>query len=109
MKKVCTLDSGLAPALVPLAAALLVYALFSAPAQAQKADGVYLIPVGGGYGVDECVAQSYECGKIVATAWCESHGHGVVKGFGRAGDVTNSTGAGAKPVPADAVVISCGE
>ena len=112
MKKVCALDSGLPPFLVPLAAALLALALFNAPAQAQKGDGVYLIPAGGGYGVDECISESYECGRVVASAWCEAHGHGVVKAFGRAADVTNSTGAastGQKAVPANAVIISCGE
>jgi hypothetical protein len=111
MKKVCALDSGLPPFLVPVAAALLALAVFNAPAQAQKADGVYLLPAGG-YGVDECISESYECGRVVASAWCEAHGHGAVKAFGRAADVTNSVAtasAGQKALPANTVIISCGE
>jgi len=101
----------LATALLPAAAALLALALVaSAQANSLKGkNGNYLIPADGSYGVEECIAQSYECGRVVATAWCEAHGHGAVRAFGPASDVT-FTAAGnekAKPAPRNSIVISC--
>lgn len=108
-----------APFLLPLGAAVaMTLAQFLgavAPAQAQSrenarkvASGDYVIPADGAYGVEECISRSSECGKVVASAWCEAHGHSGVRGFGPASDVTFSTGAApAKPLPRNAIVISC--
>jgi hypothetical protein len=47
-----------------------------------------------GYGVQDCLGEGGECGRVVADAWCEAHGHGGALSFGRA---------------ADAYVVTCGE
>ncbi len=47
-----------------------------------------------GYGVEDCLGDGGECGRVVADAWCEAHGHGGALSFGRA---------------ADAYVVTCGE
>ena len=49
-----------------------------------------------GYGLGDCVAQRKECGKAVADAWCESHGHGMAVAYGSAVEVTASIQARAK-------------
>lgn len=78
-------------------------------AQAESAQrGVYVIPAGG-YGVDECVATSAECGRVVATAWCEAHGHGRAVAFGSASDITFSANVSVKAPPRDSVIITCGD
>ena len=43
-----------------------------------------------GYGITECLASAKSCGRVVADAWCEAHGHGVSVAFGRADDVTGA-------------------
>ena len=106
-----SLDAGPTPLLLALGAALLSAAL-AAPAAAQSGalpKGVYIIPANGGYGVDECVAKSAECGRVVANAWCEANGHGKVKAFGSASDITFSAGAPVKAPPRDSIVIACGD
>jgi hypothetical protein len=104
-----SLDAGPLPLLLALGAALLSAAL-AAPAAAQGAlpKGVYIIPAGG-YGVDECVAKSAECGRVVANAWCEANGHGKVKAFGSASDITFSAGPPVKAPPRDSIVIACAD
>jgi hypothetical protein len=42
----------------------------------------FLIAANDGYGLDECLAGSNECGQVVADAWCEAHGHGTAISFG---------------------------
>jgi hypothetical protein len=71
----------------------------------------YVVTDQDGYGVGECLAQKSECGKIVADAWCESHGHGAARAYGPAEDVTAAIpGKGTLPaVPAGATLISCAE
>ena len=106
-------DKWFAPFLLPAAAALLALVL-SAPAQAsslQGKNGNYVIPADGSYGVEECISQSFECGRVVAAAWCEAHGHGAVRAFGPASDITFTTAVSesAKPVPRNSIVISCEE
>lgn len=103
-----SLEATPLPFLLALGAATLISLSLAAPAAAQAAalpKGVYLIPAGG-YGVDECLAKSAECGRVVASAWCEANGHGKVRAFGSANDVTFSAGA-VKALPRDAVIISC--
>lgn len=105
-----SLDASPLPLLMALAAAALAAAVLAGPAAAQGAlpRGVYVIPAGG-YGVDECVAKSAECGRVVANAWCEANGHGKVKAFGSASDITFSAGAPIKAPPRDSIVISCAD
>lgn len=89
------------------AAALL--ALGSAAASAQTLPpGVYIVPAGG-YSVDECLAKSAECGRVVANAWCEANGHGKAKAYGSSNDITFSAGFQVKAPPRNAIVIACAE
>ena len=57
-----------------------------------KADSptTFVIPANDGYGLGECLTGGRPCGRIVADAWCEAHGHGPARAFGRAEDVTAS-------------------
>lgn len=116
MRQSFDLDKWLAPILLPAAAALLAFS-FSAPAQAatlvQNEKGFYVVPADGSYGVDECIAHSFECGSVVASAWCEAHGHGGVRAFGPASDATFSTlvdtRENEKKVSPTSIVIACEE
>ena len=38
-----------------------------------------------GYGVEDCLGEGGECGRVVADAWCEAHGHGAALSFGAHG------------------------
>lgn len=115
MRSSFELDKWFAPILLPAAAALLAFS-FSAPAHAanlQGKNGTYVIPADSAYGIDECISQSFECGRVVATAWCEAHGHGAVRAFGPASDVTFSTLVGStenvKAVSPSSIIIDCEE
>jgi hypothetical protein len=94
----------------PFVAGLLVSAAYQANAQAAPTP-TYVIAEEDGYGVLECLIQKSECGKTVADAWCESHGHGPANAFGRAEDITASTSADAPRQPANpgAAIVSCSE
>jgi hypothetical protein len=64
-----------------------------------------------GYGVTECLKERSDCGRIVADAWCEAHGHGPAQAYGATADATAAIPA-AKPrqqAPAGAVMISCSD
>lgn len=62
------------------------------------------------YGVMECLRDKADCGRIVADAWCESHGHGPAQAYGRADDMTAAIPAASRqPQAADAMVISCAD
>jgi hypothetical protein len=95
----------------------LLGALFAASAYhgsvraAPRAERVYVIANDDGYGTNDCITQRRECGKIIADAWCESHGHGTAVSFGSAFDVTGSIDTKAKSpaVASDAAVVSCAE
>lgn len=96
--------------LAPLLAGLAAGAAYNSNAQAATA-ATYVISDQDGYGVLECLTQKSDCGRIVADAWCESHGHGPAKAFGRAEDITASieTNAPRQPAQAGAAVVSCSE
>jgi hypothetical protein len=105
-----TLKKWLPPLLLPLGAALLSGA--GAPVQARDlarkvATGEYVIPADGAYGVEECISRSSECGQVVASAWCEAHGHSGVRAFGPASDVTFSAARDAKAPPRNSIIITC--
>ncbi len=86
----------------------------SAPGFSSGANS-FVVSAADGYGVNECIKSGDDCAKIVADAWCETHGHGDAKAFGPASDATGSIDkVSAKPEPArvireDDVFISCGE
>src|SRR3712207_8485517 len=62
--------------------------------QANVVNATFLIPASDGYGVADCLAGASECGRIVANAWCESHGFSRADTFGVAvEEVTGSTEA----------------
>ncbi|WP_457796368.1 hypothetical protein [Methylocystis sp. S23] len=94
----------------PLVAGLLVSAAYHSNVQAAPM-ATYVVSDQDGYGVMECLTQKSACGKIVADAWCESHGHGPSLAYGRAEDITASITADAPRQPAQpgAAVVSCSE
>jgi hypothetical protein len=96
--------------IAPLLAGLLISAAYQSNAQAEPTK-TFVISDQEGYGVLECLTETSSCGKIVADAWCEAHGHGPSRGFGPAEDVTASTRATAaqQPVAPGAAVIACTE
>ena len=97
------------PAVIPL---LLALPLAGSPAgQGEAAAGhAFIISAATGYGVEDCLGEGGDCGRVVADAWCEAHGHGAAISFGRAEDVTGAialTQNGVKPQTP--FVITCGE
>jgi hypothetical protein len=94
----------------PLLAGLLVAAGHRSNAQAETTS-TYVISDQDGYGVLECLTERSSCGRIVADAWCEAHGHGAARAFGRAEDVTASITANPprQPLQPGAAVVSCAE
>ena len=69
----------------------------------------YVISDQDGYGVLDCLTQKSSCGKAVADAWCESHGHDAAQSWGGAEDVTASIAEDAprQPLEPHAAIISC--
>ena len=50
----------------------------------------FIVAANDGYGIQDCLGEGGECGRVVADAWCEAHGHGAALTFGRADDVTGA-------------------
>lgn len=77
----------------------------TAPSKAKgEGPATFLIPAEDGYGLGDCLATGAECGRVVASAWCQAHGYKVAVSFGRsaAEDVTASVtpvAASQKPQP----------
>lgn len=84
----------------------------AAPSSAPKS---FIVSAADGYGVNECIKTGDECAKIVADAWCEAHGNGAAKAFGRADDVTGAIEkttvreTPTKPISEDDVFILCND
>lgn len=108
--------------LIPLIGGLFVIAALQSAARAETSalgHDSFIVSGNDGYGVKDCIRGGDECAQIVADAWCEAHGHGSARAFGRAEDVTasiakSSAQSAAKAVtPAkisdDDVFISCSE
>lgn len=90
-----------------IAGALLTLALHNS---AQAAPETFIIADQDGYGLNECLKERAECGRVVADAWCESHGHGPARAFGRAGDITAAIPTETSHAPeADATVVACSD
>jgi len=93
-----------------LAAAVCAAALFvNVAAQAEKRTFI-IANNADGYGVDRCLATGATCGKMIATAYCQSHDYLQVASFGRiereeiAGSVPTTTGTSARD---EFVAIEC--
>jgi hypothetical protein len=99
--------------IAPLLAGLLFTAAYKASAQAETSvNPTYIISDQDGYGLLECLTQKSACGQIVADSWCEAHGHGAAKAFGRADDLTASIDTKSPPhlsAKPDAAVVACAE
>jgi hypothetical protein len=82
----------------PISLALLAaFALNFAPIHAAEAAQGHAITVAAndGYGLQDCLAESGECGQAVADAWCQSEGRGAALSFGRAENVGSAAQAAA--------------
>jgi hypothetical protein len=76
----------------------------------RAADGnTFIIAASEGYGVEDCLAEGGECGRVVADAWCEAHGHGAAISFGVADDVTDAIPGGTAGKSGSPYVVRCGE
>jgi hypothetical protein len=42
--------------------------------EARPAQGTFLVSADDGYGLGDCLTSGAECGRVVANAWCETHG-----------------------------------
>ncbi len=72
----------------------------------------FLIAANDGYGVEDCLGEGGECGRVVADAWCEAHGHGAAVAFGRANpdDVTGAIKVAATPAKGgEPYIVTCGD
>lgn len=97
----------LAPNAFLLLFALALGAVHSQKARAQEPH-TFIIAAAGGYGVEDCLGDGGECGKIVADAWCESHGGGAALKFGREGDADGAISQ-APASPSKPYFITCGD
>ena len=59
----------------------------------------FLIPATTGYGVDECLDTSGECGVTVANALCNAYGEGAALEFGRYGVDKSGASNASWPAP----------
>lgn len=105
-------DSALPRLLMPLLAGFLfVFTSLNQPHAAELGAHEFIIPANDGYGTSECLAQQSACGRVIADAWCEAHGHAHAIGYSRFEDVTAAISVAARPsdIPGDAIIVSCGE
>ncbi len=72
---------GFGGLVLPLLVAALAQANASGPARATSTH-TYEIAANDGYGLEDCLSTGAECGRVVADAWCEAHGHGHALSFG---------------------------
>jgi hypothetical protein len=93
-----------------LAFCALAAVLSRLPVRAESAT-TFVIPANDGYGLGECLTGGKPCGRIVADAWCEAHGRGSARAFGRAEDITASiANASTRDAAAPgSIIVSCGE
>ena len=83
----------------------LAFAIAIAPIECGRADpsGTFVIAGTAGYGVEDCLGEGGECGRVVADAWCEAHGRGAALTFGQKSEPVGSS-TGSRPY-----FITCGE
>ncbi|MCI4677579.1 hypothetical protein K9U39_03370 [Rhodoblastus acidophilus] len=107
--------------LVPLLGGLFVICALQSVARAESGtlalgNDSFIVAADQGYGVSDCIRSGDDCAKIVADAWCEAHGHGEAKAYGRASDsitgairkVSAKPGATPRFAPDD-VFIACNQ
>ena len=117
MRNFFTTDGPLPPIFVPIIGAIIAVAVARSPAQAQEAAAeissprtkTYILADADGYGIADCFKQGVACGRVVASSWCEGHGHGAPAAWGSADDMTASIPAGGKAPAKGALVITCHE
>ena len=111
MAPICTRASAFPRIALPLLAGLLAFSAGRhAPQAAEAPARAYAIPADEGYGLTECLNQGGECARVVADAWCESHGHAHALALGKAEDAAAVIPAAqADPAPDGAYVVTCGE
>ena len=97
------------PVVVPFISSLLFAA--GPIGQVRAATGhAFIVSATEGYGVEDCLAERGDCGRIVADAWCEAHGRGPAISFGPAEDVTGAISLARNSEPVQApYVVTCGE
>ncbi|WP_428029498.1 hypothetical protein [Ancylobacter sp.] len=80
--------------------ALFALALSFAPglAVADESNGIFLVDLSDGYGIDTCVASGSPCGQAMADAWCRVHDFERATSFGIARSDATPVKASAKPV-----------
>jgi hypothetical protein len=89
-------------------AGLLVVASLQRAAKASDAH-VIVIPSNDGYGIEDCLSKPKGCGEIVAAAWCEAEGYAAPLAFGRAEDITGSSGLSGAELDPKAFIVKCAE
>jgi hypothetical protein len=94
------------PAALPLLLGLALAAARIAPSHAADSES-FVIAAAEGYGVEDCLGEGGECGKIVADAWCEAHGRGTAIKFGRAEDITGAISTTFVAATSNPIVITC--
>ena len=101
---------GFASALSAAALAFVVLPPASSRA-AGKGEATFVVPAADGYGVGDCLANGSECGKIVATAWCEAQGYRQAASFGPTAreDVTGTIETAASRSPQSSITITCAD
>jgi hypothetical protein len=96
-------------AFVPLLLSLALAAVPAGPGQAASGHS-FIVSAADGYGVEDCLGEGGDCGRVVADAWCEAHGHGAAISYGRAEDVTGVIAVAASADKSQTpYVITCGE
>ncbi|HUO53675.1 MAG TPA: hypothetical protein VMU18_02960 [Rhodoblastus sp.] len=111
--------------LIPLLGGLFVICALHGVARADSSvlalgGDSFIVKSDEGYGVNDCIRSGDDCAKIVADAWCESHGHGEARAYGRAAEnltasiqpssaTTSAVKIAAPRIAPDDVFISCGQ
>ena len=67
-----------------------------------------VIAANDGYGVEDCLAETGDCGQVVADAWCEAHGHGAAVSYGPASRFASGVATKISATAED-YVVNCGE
>jgi hypothetical protein len=88
------------------------FVLCAAPIDSGRAGEAhsFIVAANDGYGIQDCLGEGGECGRVVADAWCEANGHGAALTFGRTDDVTGAISVAATPGKgAEPYVVTCGD
>ncbi len=115
MRRLFNLDSPLPPIFLPLIGAIIAIAAARGPVQAQEKAAeapktrTYVIADAEGYGISDCFKQGVACGEVVASSWCEGHGHGKPTAWGSAEDLTATIPQAQKAQTKGGLVITCNE